>query len=281
MRQIRRGPCPAVLDGPESLGGEEHRDATTFFSDRGNWDRSYPKFNTYQDPAVRAQLIEDFGDKCCYCESVYSHVSSGDIEHYRPKGGYRGSDGRLAKPGYYWLSADWHNLLLSCIDCNRARRHPDDCGHEAVTGKASHFPLMDESARAAGPGGEARESPLLLNPCTDPVEQCFEFTAEGAIRPARNLGPLRRRAEATIEIIGLQRPRLAKRRSDRMIRVEGQIASYRRAVAQFAEDDSPGTRMWVESEIADLKNLWADNDEFSVMVRRRIEEACPEAVKAR
>jgi hypothetical protein len=44
---------------------------------------------TYADESVKQALIEARHGKCCFCESRITHVSYGDIEHFRPKAGHR------------------------------------------------------------------------------------------------------------------------------------------------------------------------------------------------
>lgn len=229
MRLVQRGPCPEVLDGPASAGGKEHLAAGAFFALKINVGQPFKGFTTYKHASVREALARAFGSKCCYCESRIAHVMPSEIEHYRPKAGFRDASGKLTKPGYYWLAADWNNLLLVCIDCNRRRRHMDGHGKLVSSGKENYFPLLDESKRATEPGGEVHELPSLLDPCSDPVEAYFEFTEEGAIRPAHRSGREHSRATATIRIIGLQRWQLGKRRGELMLRVDAQIEKYREA----------------------------------------------------
>ncbi len=75
--------------------------------------------SVYGHRAVRSALAACQFGKCCFCESKIQHVMSGEVEHFRPKGGVRQrrSD-PLDRPGYYWLAYDWSNLLLSCQSCN-------------------------------------------------------------------------------------------------------------------------------------------------------------------
>src|ERR1035437_6167128 len=57
----------------------------------------------YGDTAVKAQLKLDQNNKCCYCENKdFDDIAFGDIEHFRPKGGFRqSSNQKLQKPGYF------------------------------------------------------------------------------------------------------------------------------------------------------------------------------------
>ncbi|WP_089812008.1 hypothetical protein [Chitinophaga sp. YR627] len=73
----------------------------------------------YAHDDVKSSLLDVQGHKCCFCESKISHTSYGDVEHYRPKSAWVQHEEALNKPGYFWLSYDWNNLLLSCELCNQ------------------------------------------------------------------------------------------------------------------------------------------------------------------
>jgi len=42
----------------------------------------------YAHEDVKAALKAMQHDKCAFCESKVSHIAYGDVEHYRPKGGF-------------------------------------------------------------------------------------------------------------------------------------------------------------------------------------------------
>jgi hypothetical protein len=74
----------------------------------------------YAAPAVKDALLAAQHGKCAFCESQVRHVSFGDVEHFRPKGGYRqAAKDRLRRPGYFWLVYTWENLFFSCQMCNQ------------------------------------------------------------------------------------------------------------------------------------------------------------------
>jgi uncharacterized protein (TIGR02646 family) len=61
-------------------------------------------------------LYEAFYEKCAYCEAKMSHVSSPQIEHYRPQNKF---------PDRMF---DWSNWLVSCGRCNQKKwAHFPDC----------------------------------------------------------------------------------------------------------------------------------------------------------
>lgn len=131
-------------------------------------------FGVYSSGEVRQALADLFHGKCAYCESRYAGTQPMDVEHWRPKGGFVDENDpakdRLVWPGYFWLAADWENLLPSCIDCNRKRKQVVwSQPQPLLMGKESQFPVADEGKRWRFPdlpgSATAAEEPLLLNPC--------------------------------------------------------------------------------------------------------------------
>lgn len=116
----------------------------------------------------------------------------------------------MVPPGYFWLAADWENLLPSCIDCNRERKkaHAKDDGtyDERKSGKANKFPLAPGSPRASRPGEHLQEQPLLLDPCTDDPGVHLRFTDSGMILPSEHVIEAQLpKGKTTIEVCGLDR----------------------------------------------------------------------------
>ncbi|EUJ36760.1 hypothetical protein PWEIH_11375 [Listeria weihenstephanensis FSL R9-0317] len=88
-------------------------------------------------------------NKCCYCGTkVPLHVSHAHIEHFRPKTAVTTLTGKV-KPGYYWLVAEWSNLLYACPLCNE--------------NKDTHFPVSDERQRKIEIEDILEEKELLVN----------------------------------------------------------------------------------------------------------------------
>jgi uncharacterized protein (TIGR02646 family) len=159
------------------------------------------KFAAYRHKKLKEALEKLFHGKCAYCEWRYGGGSYFEVEHYRPKS------------HYYWLAAEWSNLLPSCKKCNN--------------GKLSKFPLADEKKRARRKGEERRERPLLLNPSdgrTDPARHLAFSPGDGAIRPAPLAGsrpsPF---GETSIQVYRLARAELARERIEWDLRVQDKI----------------------------------------------------------
>ncbi len=157
--------------------------------------RKKVSFTAYKLASIKLELERLFGGKCAYCESFYSVTAPVDIEHFRPKGDVQEAE----HDGYWWLAADFDNLLPSCIDCNRKRKQPtpkpgidlvamlvDGKGTMLTnTGKKDSFPLADETKRAQGEADDIKlEEPLLLNPCSDLPDEHIDFSYDPGVGAA-------------------------------------------------------------------------------------------------
>jgi len=188
MRKVDR----STVEGPASLLLEDRAGKKELARARAHFlaapDGASFTFRAYKGDDVRHALEALFHGKCAYCESRYDTTSPVDIEHFRPKGAVEG----IVHPGYWWLAAEWTNLLPSCIDCNRRRRQNTPIafasltgGLEAArqtgfrvvqTGKESAFPIRGTRMEAEPPQDQRdtallAEECLLIDPCrTDPEE---------------------------------------------------------------------------------------------------------------
>ena len=120
-------------------------------------------------------LIQEQGFICCYCESAVT-LENSHVEHFRPKKKFQ--DRQL----------EYENLLCSC-QRELAKGEPRHCGYK----KGSWF---DEN--------------FLISPLDPHCEQKFLFTGGGEVYP-RLEGD--RAAEATIQKLGLNLPKLQALRS--------------------------------------------------------------------
>ncbi|UOQ70258.1 hypothetical protein [Hymenobacter cellulosilyticus] len=157
----------------------------------------------YNIPAIKARLIADQKEKCCYCEGKLLHIGYGDVEHYRPKNGFKQSPTtKLEKPGYYWLAYQWTNLLFTCKRCNG--------GH-----KRNYFPLANHPAGRAYCHHDdlGQEQPLLLHPVLDNPADHIRFRRAVAVGKTA-------RGRATITICGLNRKHTLERRRTHLAHME-------------------------------------------------------------
>lgn len=191
------------------------------------------KFTAYKERSVMSALGALFHGKCAYCESPYAAQQPGDVEHYRPKSAVAVravGEKTTYKPGYYWLAADWDNLLPSCADCNRPRQHEiiEGAG-KRVMGKANWFPVEPEAQRATQPAAVANEPRLLLDPCRDRPEDHLVFDEDGTIAPRRVGSGTSAMGRATIEYCALARLALTQERHKRGLEVRYAIDNLLRA----------------------------------------------------
>lgn len=151
----------------------------------------------YGAGTVKNTLIAEQYGKCCYCESYVTHVSYGDVEHYRPKGGYRQhDDDDLHCPGYFWLAYEWDNLLFSCEICNQRY-------------KKNLFPLKTPETRVVVPMADLKvEEPLLVNPVSEDPSQFIAYRGDTPHAVGGN-----ERGSASISMLGLTNETLRARRA--------------------------------------------------------------------
>jgi uncharacterized protein (TIGR02646 family) len=181
--RIHRGEMPAVLlQKGTARAAQMHRD---YLADRGAYrhgDKSFDfvKHRYYAHETVKAALKKAQHHKCAFCESKGSHIAHGDVEHFRPKAGYRQlRRGALKRPGYYWLAYAWENLFFACQMCNQRE-------------KRSWFPLEKGSKRARSPMHSiANERPLFVDPAREDPE-----SAPDVSRAHRDRGERKQAREA-------------------------------------------------------------------------------------
>lgn len=203
------------------------------------------KNSLYAHATVKAALLQAQHGKCCFCEAKIGHIHYGDVEHFRPKKGYRQQQGEpLTRPGYYWLAYEWGNLFLACALCNQQF-------------KRNLFPLSDPNTRARSHKDDIRqETPLLLNPADDDPEHHISFREEIAF--PRN-GSLR--GQTTIDVAGLNRPAIWERRLDLLEKL--------RLVYKVAQNPTVTPELRTEAR-AFLTAAVRDEAEYASMARAAI-----------
>lgn len=238
---------PTALAASGSPAAAERVKATSYYSQLP-MPATNIEFEVYSHASVREALGQLFAMKCAYCEGVTQGMFPFDVEHFRPKGRIIEGDGTLVFPGYWWLAAEWSNLLPSCIDCNRARYHHVPGEEKFKFGKENMFPLHPQSVRASSPGEEINEHPLLLDPCFDDpaTHLTFNFSQEGlngvscAAEPLEVLGSSER-AKASIQVYGLNRPGLIDERGKRVLLLAAALKHLQRLWVIAKDSSSPET----------------------------------------
>jgi len=232
--KLRRTHCRAYLRDPKAY----QTGAKTFAFDR----------DVYGHAQVKEQLRRAQHDKCAFCEAKVTHVAYGDVEHFRPKAGFRQrAKDALGRPGYYWLAYTWENLLFACQICNQ--RH-----------KQNAFPLQNPAKRARTHQDPLPdEKPTFVDPAAEDPAPLISFREE--VPFGKN-----RRGTATIKALGLERAPLKERRKDLLdaLRANFVIAHVLSAVEAAV----------LSEEVRDAKDVLQraldDAGEFAAMVRAAI-----------
>lgn len=298
MRRAERlGPPPQALAARDRKGQTELDRARAWYARVSPPKKAFP-FEAYRDEDVRQRLTALFHGKCAYCESTYRSTAPMDVEHYRPKGR---PEGDLAHPGYWWLAADWDNLLPSCIHCNRrsfqqvvaiasslaALSQGQDVGvHVMLCGKQNAFPV--KNARAAVDVVDlAGEEALLLDPCRDDPDSHLVFTTgqagpislviprlveegEGAPAPCP-------RGAMSIQVYGLNRLGLVQERtrllrrleflSDLVCGLDEVVRTITAADPDVAAAVGPRLELLIDRILAEMQAMAAPTEPYSAMVR--------------
>ena len=143
----------------------------------------------YGHKSVKVLLRQLQHGKCCFCEDYIAHVEHGDVEHFRPKGGFQKDEQQpLQVPGYYWLAYNFGNLFYCCQICNQVY-------------KKNYFPLADETKRVRIHSEDFRlENSLLIHPEFDDPYMHLTFVDE-VIKPVNGS----QKGAETIRRAGLDR----------------------------------------------------------------------------
>ena len=271
---------PEILkDGSEKLE-KELKAAIEHYTDPEKRKKAY-KFKVYSHAKVKEALIEMGKGKCAYCESDILATYVGDIEHFRPKGEIEELKATgNSKPGYYWLAADWENLLFSCRNCNQKSKQVTAFVDEAKSmGKMNQFPLFDESKRVRSHEDDIEEEEkvrLLLNPCIENPEDYFKYDIEsGVIQPKKQKEFLKQRALSSIKVFALQRVPLVMEREKRAILISAQMQRVEEAFVNYNDfiDDPERSERFakvLQREMETLQSFLEPTQEYLGLARQMI-----------
>ncbi|MFK7749607.1 MAG: hypothetical protein AB8B65_14520 [Kordia sp.] len=271
---------PAILkEGSDKLK-KELAAAIAYYADPANT-KAF-KFKVYSNPEVKETLIKMSDGKCAYCESDILVTYVGDIEHFRPKGEIEElKETKNSKPGYYWLAADWDNLLLSCRNCNQKSKQATTTEAELKSmGKMNQFPLFDEAKRVRSLEGDFNEEEkvrLLLNPCIENPEEYFKYNIKSGVIQAKIQEEFpKQRATTSVKVFGLQRVPLVHARAKKavhilkqMTRVERRYKDLLRAIDD-EDDDITERQEELDWEIEELHSFLDEKEEYLGMARQMI-----------
>jgi uncharacterized protein (TIGR02646 family) len=193
-----------------------------------------------------------FEDKCAYCESAFIAGQSGELDHFRPSGAIQELDGTVLRDGYWWLAHDWRNLYLACVNCSRLH-------------KRNQFPVDGTRAVPFARGQDLlAEKALLLDPCLDQPSEFLHFESDGSVRAQRAVSfsilteDKMRRAQITIDVVGLNRPSLVDERRKTLLALNAVAQSVARgglAPDQFVQKFFGAGRPYLAACIQAVRSL--------------------------
>jgi uncharacterized protein (TIGR02646 family) len=251
IRVVKPDSAPKILRDEDSSGPK----ATKKLRDDYDAGQREFEFNStiYAARSVKSALIKAQHKKCCFCESRIMHIAYGDVEHFRPKGGFRQERGEpLTQPGYFWLAYEWSNLFLSCSLCNQRY-------------KKNVFPLADQSKRARSHHDDlSGEEPLFIHPSDDDPREFIGFREEVAYAIDGN-----DRGKATITELGLDRDDLneARREKFKAATQSLRIVDLLTRVLEKEGDPRPEYETLVKEHRAAIKEYLSPNAEYSAMLQ--------------
>ncbi|RYH63830.1 MAG: TIGR02646 family protein [Alcaligenaceae bacterium] len=162
----------------------------------------------YGHKKVKEELELMFSEKCAYCESHINIITTGHIEHFRPKSRFKSQ------------TFEWLNLLLSCPNCNN-KQH-----------KGDKFPSVHSGGR-------------LINPTIEDPGAHFDFTFDAITQQTLAI-PKTDRGKTTAQIFGLNnRKALIKARSSlikKLIVIKTYAATdpaAKKLIAEAKKQDQP------------------------------------------
>ena len=241
MIYIQRGAEPEILN----LVGQVKIRALCEEYDQGK--RIFMFDSTvYGHQTVKQALINMQHGKCCFCESKIQHIAFGDVEHYRPKAGYRQHDNdAIQKPGYYWLAYSWDNLLLSCERCNRQY-------------KKNLFPLLHSEKRAKNHTDDVYiETPLLINPTLMEPKNHIGFRDEIPYPIDESIY-----GKTTIKILGLDREELNEVRRTKLEELKNLVDLIKLSESRPNQED---LKQLAEKAYQFLQKAISPRTEYSAM----------------
>ena len=181
--------------------------------------------------AFKEYLTQMSGGKCWYSESkeVQSFL---EVDHFRPKRKAKRSDTEI-DPGYDWLAFEWTNFRLAAARSNKLSTN-ESTGE--VEGKGIWFPLMEDSPKATWNNRcEEMEVVVLIDPTIQKDVDLIDIDANGRVIASRLCigSQNRKRVSKSIEIYGLNLPKLVEARKSIM----RDIQSHLEYITECIEED--------------------------------------------
>lgn len=168
MIKLKRIPHDQIntYGGKCKITAETDRIVSDYESNPNDYNNGISKLDiddVYSHANIKFKLKEIQKNKCAFCE-INLDSQHGEVEHFRPKRFYKQNPlDSNHYPGYYWLSYNWDNLLLSCITCNQKW-------------KKNLFPIKRPEKRAKNHNYIIlRERPYFINPYIENPSNFIRF----------------------------------------------------------------------------------------------------------
>lgn len=195
--------------------------------------------------------------RCWICEAPAAR-SDNAIDHFRPKN--RVAEALNKPSGYGWLAFNYKNFRYICTFCNSRRC---DVLGDTAGGKADHFPIRDEAARAYFETDDLdNEEPMLLDPCDDDDWKLLGCSVESGHPVAATEDPYQvKRVEASIELYHLHQDALKKLRLTQIRDLDRKIAAAKDRYDEL--DNSPKRTKKFKDALLAVRRLITPGSDFS------------------
>jgi hypothetical protein len=205
--------------------------------------------------------------KCWYSESL-DPQSFFDVDHFRPKGEAIRTDTEKDE-GYPWLAFSWDNFRYSAQRSNRLSK---DEATDALSGKGSWFPLVEGSQKACWDNRcEADERPILLDPTVRGDADLTDVKADGRMDRSRTcVGLARARVTRSIELYGLNLPKLVGARKDVMRGIERMQTNLMHLLDDADAQPRPRDQNQVDGYIKMLRTATLPSSPYSKAARTQL-----------
>lgn len=216
--------------------------------------------------AFSKYLLQMSYGKCWYSESS-DPQSFFDVDHFRPKLSAKRSD-HVTDRGYEWLAFCWDNYRLAAQRSNRLSTNEETADTE---GKGDWFPLMEGSPAACWDDRcEDTELPVLLDPVNMSDVRLIDVMDDGRVGPSWTcMGSSRVRVARSIEILGLNLPRLKEARL-RVMRDVAHLYEILNAMAAAEADDATVDRLPTARQVEAIRSKTLPSSPFSRAARAQL-----------
>lgn len=222
-------------------------------------------FSSAKWKKAKPQLVSESQEKCAYCESYFTSVAYGDVEHFRPKS------------IYWWLAYSYVNYSASCQLCNqkykkaifkipqdrikepKVRTNSSISSLKRISKTISPDPLdIDKTALNKYINDHSLERPFMIDPYIDDPKEYFAYLINDDAKEVEIVElnqAIKDIAQGTIELVGLNRKTLLTRRYHAL--------EMYRILREFSESSSE--LRFKELSSIGLNFLLSDRSEFTGM----------------